>query len=64
MFTTFVVWKERLDKMLLQRGLVSIRTRGEEIIRKGDVLVNGKKIAIDSTIELLSHELEWVPEVR
>jgi len=59
--------EERLDKILLQRGLVTTRTRGEEIIRKGDVLVNGKmldrpgkKIDIDSTIELLSHELEWV----
>lgn len=59
--------EERLDKILLQRGLVTTRTRGEEIIRKGDVLVNGKmldkpgkKVAIDSTIELLSHELEWV----
>jgi len=59
--------EERLDKIMLQRGLVTSRTRGEEIIRKGDVLVNGKmldkpgkKIAIDSTIELLSHELEWV----
>ena len=59
--------EERLDKILLQRGLVTTRTRGEEIIRKGDVLVNGKmldrpgkKIDIHSTIELLSHELEWV----
>ena len=59
--------EERLDKIMLQRGLVTSRTRGEELIRKGDVLVNGKmldkpgkKIDTESTIELLSHELEWV----
>jgi len=59
--------EERLDKLLLQRGLVSTRTRGDELIRNGDVLVNGKtldkpgkKIPVDAVIELLSQELEWV----
>jgi 23S rRNA (cytidine1920-2'-O)/16S rRNA (cytidine1409-2'-O)-methyltransferase len=59
--------EERLDKILMQRGLVSTRTRGEELIRSGEVLVNGKtldkpgkKISVDAKIELLSQELEWV----
>lgn len=59
--------EERLDKILVERGLVSSRTRGEELIRKGEVVVNGvsiekpgKKIPIDATIVLLNEELSWV----
>lgn len=59
--------EERLDKILLQRKLVSSRTRGEELITRGDVLVNGKsvnkpgkKFPVDVALELLSAELEWV----
>lgn len=59
--------EERLDKLLVERGLVTSRTRGEELIKNGDVLVNGvaldkpgKRIAVDSTIVLLNEELAWV----
>ncbi len=59
--------EERLDKVLLQRGLVSTRTRAEEIIRKHGVMVNGKmlnktgkKIPVDAKIELLAEEIPYV----
>lgn len=59
--------EERLDKLLVERGLVTSRTRGEELIRNGDVLVNGvtvdkpgKRIASDAKILLLNEELTWV----
>ena len=57
----------RLDKVLLQRGLVTTRTRAEEIIRVHGVLVNGKllnktgkKIPVDAEIELLAEEIPFV----
>ncbi len=59
--------EERLDKILLNRGLVTTRTRAEEIIRTHGVLVNGKllnktgkKIPVDSVIELLAEEIPYV----
>lgn len=59
--------EERLDKILIQRGLVSSRVRAEQIIREVGVKVNGKlitktgkKIPEDAVIEMVAEELPWV----
>lgn len=59
--------EERLDKIILQRGLVSTRVRAEEIIRKYGVKVNGKlvnktgkKFPVDSVIEMMQEEIPYV----
>ena len=59
--------EERIDKIIMERALVSTRVRAEELIRKFGVLVNGKliskpgkKVPIDAKIELISEEIPWV----
>ncbi|MFM7644791.1 MAG: TlyA family RNA methyltransferase [Sphingomonadales bacterium] len=59
--------EERIDKILLERGLVSTRVRAEEMIKKYGVKVNGKlfskpgkKVPTDAHIELLAEEIPWV----
>ncbi len=59
--------EERLDKLLIQRKLVSTRVRAEKIIRETGVKVNGKLVTktgkrfpIDCEIEMLAEELPWV----
>jgi len=59
--------EERIDKILLERGLVSTRVRAEELIKKYGVKVNGKlfskpgkKVPTDAQIELLAEEIPWV----
>lgn len=51
--------KERADKVLADKGLVSSRSQAKSLIEKGDVLVNGKPlkksgelIDVDSQIEI------------
>jgi 23S rRNA (cytidine1920-2'-O)/16S rRNA (cytidine1409-2'-O)-methyltransferase len=58
---------ERLDKILIARGLVSTRVRAEAIIRESGVLVNGKLVTktgkrfpIDCTIKMMAEESPWV----
>jgi 23S rRNA (cytidine1920-2'-O)/16S rRNA (cytidine1409-2'-O)-methyltransferase len=58
---------ERLDKLLIQRNLVSSRTRAEEIIRTHGVLVDGKlinktgkKFPVDCEIKMIEEEIPWV----
>ncbi|MCR9171680.1 MAG: TlyA family RNA methyltransferase [bacterium] len=59
--------EERLDKILIQRKLVSTRTRAEQIIRETGVKVNGKlitktgkKFPHDCEIEMITEEIPWV----
>jgi 23S rRNA (cytidine1920-2'-O)/16S rRNA (cytidine1409-2'-O)-methyltransferase len=59
--------EERLDKILLQRNLVSSRVRAEHMIREVGVRVDGKlinktgkKFPIDCKIEIIQEEIPWV----
>ena len=59
--------EERLDKILIQRNLVSTRTRAEQIIREVGVKVDGKlitktgkKFPVDCVIEMVAEEIPWV----
>lgn len=59
--------EERLDKILIQRGLISTRVRAEKMILETGVkvagkLINkpGKKFPIDIDIEMLAEEIPWV----
>ena len=59
--------KERLDKLLVNRGLVSSRERANILITDGNVIVAGKKVfkggikvEIDEEIELLENDIKWV----
>ena len=57
----------RLDKLLVDRKLVSSRVRAEQIIEEFGVLVNGKlitkngkKFPEDAEIQMISEEIPWV----
>ncbi len=59
--------EERLDKILVNRGLISTRVRAEKMIEEVGVKVDGKlinkpgkKIAETAVIELIEEELPWV----
>jgi len=59
--------KQRLDKMLVQRGMVQSRERAQALILEGKVLVNGMPhakagtiIAEDATIEIKGEDLPFV----
>ena len=59
--------EERIDKIIMERKLVSSRVRAEELISKFGVLVSGKliskpgkKVPVDAEIQLISEEIPWV----
>jgi len=58
--------EERLDKLIIERKLISTRVRAEKIIEETGVLVNGKlitkagkKFPTDVEIILLEEEIPW-----
>jgi 23S rRNA (cytidine1920-2'-O)/16S rRNA (cytidine1409-2'-O)-methyltransferase len=59
--------KTRLDKLLLERGVVPSRERAQALVLAGKVLVNGQKmeksgasVSSDSEIRLLGEDLKYV----
>ena len=59
--------KTRIDRLLLERGLVTSRERAQALILAGKILVNGQKIEksgasvnADSEIRLLGEDLKYV----
>ena len=59
--------KERLDKLLVERGLAASRERAQALVLAGKVLVNDQKIdkagaqvATDSGIRLIGEDLKYV----
>jgi 23S rRNA (cytidine1920-2'-O)/16S rRNA (cytidine1409-2'-O)-methyltransferase len=59
--------KERIDKLLVDRGLVSSRTRAQAMILAGHVLVDetpvmksGEMVSLESNIRLREPELKYV----
>ncbi|MEY4289722.1 MAG: hypothetical protein RLZZ30_1810 [Bacteroidota bacterium] len=59
--------EERIDKIIMERKMVSSRVRAEELISKFGVMVNGKliskpgkKVPVDAEIQLISEEIPWV----
>ncbi len=59
--------EERLDKLLMDRKLVTTRARAEQIIKEFGVKVNGKliqktgkKFPIDAHIEMIQEEIPYV----
>ena len=59
--------KDRLDKILVERGLASTRARAQSLIMAGRVKVDGNRtekagqiVGIDSALEVSGNESEWV----
>lgn len=59
--------EERLDKLLIERKLVTTRTRAEKMIKEVGVKVDGqlitkagKRVPINCVIEIVEDEIPWV----
>ncbi len=59
--------EERLDKLLVEKGLALTRTEAEQFIRERGVKINGKliskpgkKFPVDCSIELIKDDHDWI----
>lgn len=59
--------KDRLDKILVDRGLVSTRTKAQSLIMAGRVKIDGNRadkagqaVEVDAVLEISGDEVEWV----
>lgn len=66
-FKYFCSMEERLDKLLVEKGLAETRTEAEQFIRERGVKINGKliskpgkKFPIDCSIELIKDNHDWL----
>jgi 23S rRNA (cytidine1920-2'-O)/16S rRNA (cytidine1409-2'-O)-methyltransferase len=66
-FWTTLILKVRLDKLIVDRGLVPSRERAQALVLAGKVLVDGQKIEkagaqvdLDCTVRLLDADLKFV----
>lgn len=50
--------KERLDKLLVMRGLVTSRTKGQALIMAGEVMVDGERVDKPGTAVSVKSEIE------
>lgn len=52
--------KERLDKLMVERGLATTRSQAKGLIMAGEVLVDGQRVDKPGTAVLLTSELELI----
>jgi len=64
---TIKIGKLRLDRLLMDRGLVESRERGQALILAGQVLVNGQKVEkagslvpVDAELRILGEQMPYV----
>lgn len=53
-----VLLERRLDSVIYQLGIASSRTQARQIVRHGNILINGKKVSIPSYLVKVGQEIK------
>lgn len=53
-----VLLERRLDSVIYQLGIASSRTQARQIVRHGNILINGKKVSIPSYLVKIGQEIK------
>lgn len=53
-----VLLERRLDSVIFQLGIASSRTQARQLVRHGNILVNGKKVSIPSYLVKVGQEIK------